>query len=135
MAVTISELAGQAGVSPDTLRYYERRGLLRPPARSTSGYRLYDEAVIERLRFIKNAQRIGLRLDDVKELLEISDRGACPCGHTATVLERRLKDLDEELRHLRVMRRDLSAFRERNAACTRSEAGWWCDSFLEKKRR
>jgi DNA-binding transcriptional MerR regulator len=127
MAVTISKLAGRAGVTADTLRYYERFGLIPSPSRTASGYRLYDDEVLGRLLFIKNAQHMGLRLADVKELLEIMDRGACPCGHTAGVVERRLAEVDAELSRLRTMRRELVALGERNRACTEvNPAAWWC---------
>jgi DNA-binding transcriptional MerR regulator len=93
MGTTISAIARQAGVSPDTLRYYERLGLVAPAQRMANGYRRYDPDVVDRVRLIKGAQRTGLRLGDIKELLEISDRGACPCGHTRTLLEQRIGDV------------------------------------------
>jgi hypothetical protein len=62
MALTASALADRVGLSPDAVRYYERRGLLPQPARSAAGWRLYDEHAVERLRFVKGAQRVGLRL-------------------------------------------------------------------------
>ena len=127
MTMTISTLAGHAGVSADTLRYYERRGLLAPPRRSGSGYRLYGEDALDRLRFIKNAQHMGLRLDDVKELLEIMDRGACPCGHTAALVERRLIELDAELARLQAMRKQLVGLGDRTRGCTDVDPDdWWC---------
>lgn len=82
MNLRISEIAESVGVSSDTIRYYEREGLLPAPARSVSGYRQYDQGIIDRLRFIKGAQAFGLRLSEIGELLEIQDKGACPCGHT-----------------------------------------------------
>jgi DNA-binding transcriptional MerR regulator len=72
MALTVSALADQAGLSADTVRYYERVGLLPEPARSAAGYRLYDQAAVGRLRLIKGAQRAGLRLRDIGELLQWS---------------------------------------------------------------
>ena len=84
MALTVSALADQAGLSPDTVRYYERVGLLPEPACSAAGYRLYDQAAVGRLRLIKGAQRAGLRLREIGELLQVADRGQCPCGHTET---------------------------------------------------
>jgi len=77
MPVPISELADRSNVSPDTLRYYGRLGLVPAPARAANGYRLYDEAATERILFIKSAQHMGLRLSDIKELLDIWDRGTC----------------------------------------------------------
>lgn len=95
------------GTSPDTLRYYERIGLLPPPARSPAGYRLYTEDSIERVRFIKGAQRFGLRLDAIAELLGIRDQGMCACGHTRELLERRLRELDAEVTELTRLRGDI----------------------------
>ena len=127
MAISISELADRLKVSTDTLRYYERLGLVPAAARAGNGYRVYDEAVAERVRFIKNAQHMGLRLSDIKELLDIWDRGACPCGHTAEVVERRLAEVDAELARLQAIKRDLVTLGQRNQACTDLSApDWWC---------
>lgn len=127
MTETISRLAGRVGVSPGTIRYYEQRGLLPTPVRSSSGYRLYDAELAERVRFIRNAQRTGLSLGDIRELLEIMDRGACPCGHTELVVRRRLDELDAELRRLQTMRSRLETLDERNRGCTGlPTARWWC---------
>ena len=79
--LTVSMLAERTGIPAGTIRYYDRAGLLPPPARTPAGYRQYDEAAAQRLRFIKGAQRLGLRLREVAELLAVRDRGACPCGH------------------------------------------------------
>jgi DNA-binding transcriptional MerR regulator len=80
--VTVSTLARQVGVGPDTIRYYERVGLLPTPTRTPAGYRRYDDDIADRVRFIKGAQRLGLRLREIAELLQVRDRGGCPCGHT-----------------------------------------------------
>ncbi len=79
MSSTISELGREVGVKPDTIRYYERAGLLPSPDRNSSGYRVYGDEDLQRLRFVRGAQRLGLRLRDIRELLAIRDRGACPC--------------------------------------------------------
>jgi DNA-binding transcriptional MerR regulator len=73
----ISELATAAGVPTSTLRYYERIGLVRPRARSASGYRLYDDDSVERLAFIGRAKRLGMTLDDVATLIEAWFSGEC----------------------------------------------------------
>ena len=82
MTLTVSKLAARVGLTADTIRYYERAGLLPPPDRAASGYRAFEDDPVDRLRFIKGAQRIGLHLQEIKELLDIPDRGLCPCGHT-----------------------------------------------------
>jgi DNA-binding transcriptional MerR regulator len=126
VSITISALAEQAGVRPDTLRYYERLGLLRPYERSKAGYRLYDEAAAERLRFIKGAQRMGLRLADVKELLVIQDRGECPCGHTRGLVERRLAETRAEIAQLRAVESRLLDLERQNRECLEVESEPWC---------
>lgn len=90
MALRVSQVAEQAGVSPDAVRFYEKEGLLPEPPRSPAGYREYEDTIPQRIRFIKGAQEMGLRLAEIGELLEIQDRGACPCGHTKTLVERRI---------------------------------------------
>jgi DNA-binding transcriptional MerR regulator len=125
MAQTISVLADGLGVSTDTLRYYERLGLLRPAGRSSAGYRLYDEAGAERLRFIRGAQRIGLRLGAIKELLDVQDRGQCPCGHTRILVQRRLAEVNADLRELAMVKRQLLELQRRNDQCMDAAPGTW----------
>jgi len=110
--MTVSKLADQVGTSADTLRYYERIGLLPAPERSPSGYRLYDETAVELVTFIKTAQQLGLRLDDIRELSEIKERGMCPCGHTRALLQQRLANLDEEMAAIGRLRDDIEAMLE-----------------------
>jgi DNA-binding transcriptional MerR regulator len=100
----IGKLAEQAGVTADTIRYYERRGLLAPPRRSPSGYREYDREVLDDLRFIKKAQALGLRLSDVREVLEISAGGRPPCEHVRATVSGRLAEVEERLRELQALR-------------------------------
>lgn len=125
MTLRVSELAGLVGVTSDTIRYYEKEGLLPLPARSPSGYREFDPELAERLRFIKGAQRFGLRLAEIRELLEIHDKGACPCGHTKVLVERRMAEIDVEMKRLRSLKRDLADLIALD--CRESEmADWFC---------
>lgn len=105
--LTVSQLGQRTGVSPDTLRYYERIGLIPPPERSHAGYRLYDDAAAERVRFIKRAQRFSLSLDAIRELLAIRERGACACDRTRGLLRERVAALDEQLAALHQLRGDI----------------------------
>jgi DNA-binding transcriptional MerR regulator len=107
------------------LRYYERVGLLEPVGRSESGYRLYDEGSIDRLRFIKGLQRMGLRLGDIKELLDVRDRGTCPCGHTRVLVEQRLVEVQAEIDQLEQVRGQLLVLKRRNAECMDANAMDW----------
>lgn len=105
--LTVSRVAEQVGVSPDTLRYYERIGLMPETERSASGYRLYGDEAVERVHFIKRAQRFGLRLEAIGQLLEIRQRGLCACGRTRRLLEDRVAELDEEMSSLARLRHDI----------------------------
>jgi DNA-binding transcriptional MerR regulator len=128
MTLTVSKLAARFGLTADTIRYYERAGLLPPPDRTESGYPAYEDHAVERLRFIKGAQRIGLRLQEIKELLDIRDRGLCPCGHTEDLLRRRVSEIDAEITGLQKTKADLLAFTERFNAIDRPEGvdPWPC---------
>jgi DNA-binding transcriptional MerR regulator len=131
MALTVSALADTVGLSADTVRYYERVGLLPPPARSEAGYRLYDQDAVGRLRLIKGAQRAGLRLREIGELLQVADRGQCPCGHTETLLQERLSEVRAELERLRALEVDLTRLLEPqpDSSCpevTTAATTWWC---------
>jgi DNA-binding transcriptional MerR regulator len=83
----VAEPAEAAGVTRDTVRYYERVRLLPPPRRTPAGYRAYDAAAVDRLKFIHGAQRLGLRLRDIGDLLAVRDTGACPCEPAEQLLE------------------------------------------------
>lgn len=109
------QVAKELGVGVQTLHYYEREGLIPPPNRADNGYRVYDAALVERVRFIRKAQSLGLALEDVKEIIELADRGTCPCGHVHTALTARLKEVDERLKELRSFRADLASLVSRAA--------------------
>ncbi len=104
----IGEVAEATGVSVEALRFYERRGLLGRPARTASGYRAYDEGVLERLAFIKRAQSIGFSLDEIAEILEMRAHGHAPCVHVRETARRKLAELDVRLRELRRHRNELA---------------------------
>lgn len=125
--MSVATLARQVGVSPDTVRYYERVGLLPPPRRTAADHRRYDASAIDRLLFIQGAQRLGLRLADIRELLVLRDTGKCPCGPAADVLRQRLAQIDEEIDRLTALRHELHRFVERIPAddCPEPVPGTW----------
>jgi DNA-binding transcriptional MerR regulator len=127
MALRVSDVAKEAGVSPDAVRFYEREGLLHHPPRSPAGYREYDETVPQRIRFIKAAQEMGLRLGEIAELLEIQDRGACPCGHTKTLVQRRIGEIEAEMERLSSLRANLVAMADLDCSATTKSRLWNCE--------
>jgi DNA-binding transcriptional MerR regulator len=103
----IGELADRAGVNPKTVRYYESIGVLPEPPRTSSGYRDYDESYVGRLIFIRTAQRLGITLDEVKEILGFRDRGEAPCAYVLEVLATQMTDIDRRIRELQELRGQL----------------------------
>ena len=122
----IGELAKTAGVTPDTIRYYEREGLLPPPERTPSGYRDYGPGVMEDLLFIKKAQALGLKLSDVREVQEISSGGKPPCEHVRATVSARLVEVEERLHELRALRATLRGTLERLDRAPPPKAGCRC---------
>jgi DNA-binding transcriptional MerR regulator len=109
--LTIGELAARAGLKADALRYYERLGMISPARRTTGGYRVYSADVIERLRFIKQAQLSGLTLAEIRELLRADGRrGATQCRQVQRLLEQKLMDLDSRVAQLQDFRRTLKGY-------------------------
>lgn len=100
---TVGRIARDAHVDAWTVRFYEKAGLLPKAKRSPAGYRLYGPEVAERIRFIKKAQRLGLRLREIREILELADRGSCPCGHVRAVLKAKLAELTRKVSDLNVV--------------------------------
>lgn len=121
VTLRIGQLAEEAGVSVEALRYYERIGLLPRPPRSRGGMRQYGPRELERLRFIRQAQRNGLRLQDIRELLACRDsRDAARCRRVLTLLRKRIAMLDEQLEELSTFRSVLHGYAER---CERAHVG------------
>lgn len=118
---SIGEIAGLTGVSVETLRYYERRRLLNPPPRTNGGFRRYGPDVVAHITFIKQAQSLGLSLDEVRQLstgLHHESRASCRRVHD--LLARRVAELDARVAELRALRSTLS---QHLAACERTLQG------------
>nr|WP_024126392.1 MULTISPECIES: heavy metal-responsive transcriptional regulator [unclassified Streptomyces]AHE39011.1 Transcriptional regulator, merR family [Streptomyces sp. FR1]AHE39509.1 Transcriptional regulator, MerR family [Streptomyces sp. F2] len=104
---TIAELARQTDLTPDTLRYYERIHLLPAPARTSGSHRRYGPDALDRLHFIQGSRRLGLKLDEIADLLAVRDTGNCPCEPAAGLLNRRIADIDAEMERLTALRAEL----------------------------
>ncbi len=105
----IGQLADSAGIKPDSVRFYERSGLLPKAARSASGYRLYGESAVTQLRFIKKAQSLGFSLDEVKRILNLHGQGSTICRSVLAMAEATLEETESKLRELEQFRDRLAA--------------------------
>lgn len=106
-ALKIGEVASLAGVGQRAIRFYEAKGLLARPPRGENGYRLYPPEAVDVLRFVRQAQRLGLSLDEIKEIIAIRRGGRPPCTHVRTLLAEKVTEMDAKLRDLLEMRRRL----------------------------
>lgn len=104
----IGEVSKLSGVGIEALRFYERSGLLGRPARTASGYRMYDHEVLDRLEFIKRAQVLGFSLHEIGQIIAEREAGGSPCAGVREVVRRRLQELDERMREMRRYRRELA---------------------------
>ena len=101
------ELARLAGVSPDTLRHYERKGLLSRPRRSTNGYREYSASALDRVHLVRRALGVGFTIDELARILAVRDRGGAPCQQVRTLAGKKLAEVETRLVELTVLRDEL----------------------------
>lgn len=109
----IGELARRLDLNPRTIRFYEDAGILPEPARTSGGFRLYGEDDEQRLRFVKAAQRLGLTLGEIKEVMAFRDRDQAPCRYVAGVIELRLTEINQRMREMRTLKQELTELRAR----------------------
>jgi MerR family transcriptional regulator, copper efflux regulator len=105
----IGEVSKLSGIGIEALRFYEKSGLLDRPGRTYSGYRLYDESVLERLAFVKKAQVLGFSLDEIKQLILHKRQGENPCEEVREIVKIRLEELNERIKQLIQYRAELTA--------------------------
>lgn len=109
MALTIGQVASAVNVSTDTLRYYEREGLIGPASKTIGGYRLYDSDAVRRVRFIKQAQQCGFTLTEIRSLLALRGHDAACCSDVRRVaLEKKLQ-LEAKIKAMRAMSKALDS--------------------------
>jgi DNA-binding transcriptional MerR regulator len=119
----IGEIATTAGLPAQTIRFYERRGLLPRPQRDSNGYRTYDESVLSRLGFIRSSQSAGLTLVEIATVLELRGEGATPCAHVGELLNNKLRDVRRQQSELAALETELEVLIARGneldpATCT-----------------
>ena len=128
-SMRIGEAATQSGVNIQTLRYYERRGLLPRPSRSaTSNYRLYTSDTVRRVRFVKDAQSIGFTLEEIKELFALRSESENPCEELRDRALVKITDIDAKIRSLQTMKELLAKL---VATCPGSDSDGACPT-MEK---
>lgn len=106
---TIGIIAKQAGVGIETIRFYERKGLIDNPPRRLSGYRQYPEETIDRLRFIRKAKELGFTLNEISELLELSTDASAKCSDVKDRAKAKIQDIGQKIQALSKMKNALSA--------------------------
>jgi Cd(II)/Pb(II)-responsive transcriptional regulator len=121
MNMRIGELGKLTGCQPETIRFYEQKGLLPPPVRSDANYRLYDATHAERLHFIRRCRALGMSLDEVRILLDFHDQPDRPCGGVNDLVDQHIGEIDRQIAELITLRSELARLR---AQCdsTRSAA-------------
>lgn len=112
----IGELAKATGLTTKTIRFYESLGLMQGPQRSESGYRLYRQEHTERLEFIKKAKRLGLSLQEIREIFAFHDQRQPLCIHVLALLDQKLSQLDAIVKELQEFRRELARLKEESRA-------------------
>lgn len=115
---SIGEVAGELGVNPKTIRYYESIGLIPPVARDRSGYRVFTAEDTERLKFILKAKHLEFSLEDIGEILETSQREETPCGHVAEAIEDKLGEVQARIESLLALKRELTRLADESKSLT-----------------
>jgi DNA-binding transcriptional MerR regulator len=118
-----AQVARQAGVNTQTLRYYERRGLLPDPGRTGAGYRVYGPDAVRIVRFVKRAQELGFTLTEIETLLDLADGGPDNCDTTRHLATEKITELDTKIAHLHAMRTSLARLAD---TCARPRADRDC---------
>ena len=109
---SIGQISQKTGVSPETIRYYERIALLPPPHRADNGYRQYDDADVERLQFIRHSRMFDFGLDEIQEILAFRDRNEPPCQFVMGVMKEHIQEIERRILDLEKLRDELQMLYE-----------------------
>jgi DNA-binding transcriptional MerR regulator len=126
----IGTIAARIGVSAGTIRFWEDQRLLPDPARTAGGYRDYGSEAVDRLVFIASAKAAGFTLDQIREVLDISDAGQPACEHVGTLIDARLAEVEARIAELEVTREHLRALARRAAEQDPASCEGYCDIIL-----
>jgi len=122
----IGQVAEQSGVPIKTIRYYEELGLLKSSGRTDGKFRLFVGDVIKRLAFIKKLQKLGLRLREIAEILQVYDRGLAPCNEIKQQLENQVTEIDRRIAELIGLRSEIKSLLKDWTSTERAEIGEIC---------
>lgn len=111
-SIGAGELARRAGVSTDTLRHYERKGVLARPLRGANGYRQYSPSALERVQLVRRALAVGFTLDELARVLRVRDQNGAPCSEVRALAAAKLAQVETRLRDLTDLRKELRAVLE-----------------------
>jgi DNA-binding transcriptional MerR regulator len=106
--ITVGEAARRSCLSPKAVRLYEARGILPTADRTSAGYRTYTDSDVEILRFVRQAKALGLRLEEIKRILDLQRHGAQPCSTVEQLLKTHITEIDQTIKDLRALRRTLA---------------------------
>lgn len=120
MKIRIGELAKLFSCAPVTIRFYEKKGLMPKPKRTSGNYRIYDEADIERLRFIRHCRSHGINIEEIKTLLVFRDNPGRECGAVHKIVEKHLAEVDSQIRSLQSLKKELAGL---GSACACDKSG------------
>ena len=127
MTVTVGQVARQTGLSAKAIRLYEANGLIDPPERTAADYRTYTDQALPALRFIRQAQALGLSLKEIREILDLQRQGQRPCALVLDLVDAHLAEIDRRVADLEALRRTLRAARDHaHQAAGRGEAAVIC---------
>lgn len=107
----IGELAKQTGLPVGTLRYYSDLGLLQPVQRGDNGYRYYSQSASSQVEFIKKAQTLGFTLEEIKQILNVRDRGEIPCSLVQSLLDDKIEQLQIQIKQMTLFKAELEEYR------------------------
>ncbi|MGE0531830.1 MAG: helix-turn-helix domain-containing protein [Hyphomonadaceae bacterium] len=106
--LSIGDVAKKTGLKVPTIRFYEQEGLVRPPPRTQSGRRLYADADVRRLSFVRHARMLGFELPDIRSLLDLADHPQRPCGDADRIASKNLETVRQRIEQLRALEHELS---------------------------
>jgi len=127
----IGEVAKLSGTGIETIRFYERQGLLLEPERRPSGYRQYDESTVKRLEYIRRAKALGFTLAEIRELMELSFVSQACCDHVRQRADAKITEIEDKIRSLQQMKRSLGKIVER---CRAKNSTDHCPLVLKTKK-